>query len=95
MELHLTDCSDRDLKVISIPIADTPSSINTASAETGNRIKGGKGTITAVSSTDTHLAVYNLSGQKVAELSLKAGEQQTITVRPGIYITDGTKVAVK
>ncbi len=95
LELHLSDCSYKDLKVITIPIAEKPTSVNTASTGTDYSVTGGKGTITAISPIDTRLSVYNLSGQKVAEMSLKAGEQQTIAVRPGIYIVDGTKVAVK
>lgn len=76
-------------------IAGDPTGISTISAGADDFVAGGNGVIVVKSSTAKHLNVYNLSGQKVAEVSLSAGEQQTIAVRPGIYIVDGTKVAVK
>ncbi len=76
-------------------IAGDPTGISSISAEADDFVAGGNGVIVVKSSVAKHLNVYNLSGQKVAEVSLSAGEQQTIAVRPGIYIVDGTKVAVK
>ncbi len=95
MEMHLSDCSGKDIKVVTLHVEDNPLSVDAVSAETGSYVVGGKGTITVESSTGKHLVIYNLNGQKVTELSLKAGEQQTVSVLPGIYIADGTKVAVK
>ncbi len=76
-------------------IAGESSGISATTTESGNYVAGGKGVIVVKAAESKLCGIYNLSGQKVAELSLNAGEQQTISVRPGIYIVDGTKVAVK
>lgn len=72
--------------------ADGIESVTTAG---GDFIGGGNGMIVIKSSEAKNVNIYNLSGQKVAEASLSAGEQQTVCVRPGIYIVGGKKVAVK
>lgn len=72
--------------------ADGIESVTTAG---GDFIGGGNGMIVIKSSEAKNVNIYNLSGQKVAEASLSAGEQQTVSVRPGIYIVGGKKVAVK
>ncbi len=81
--------------VIAHIAGEDASGIAAATTENGSYVAGGNGVIYVKSAEAKHLNIFNLSGQKVAELSLNAGEQQTITVRPGIYIVDGTKVAVK
>lgn len=69
--------------------------IESVTTDEGDFVVGGGGIIVIKSSEAKHVNIYNLSGQKVAEASLCAGEQQTVTVRPGIYIAGGKKVAVK
>ena len=76
-------------------IAGESTGISATTTESGSYVAGGKGIIVVKAAESKTIGIYNLSGQKVTELSLNAGEQQTVSVRPGIYIVDGTKIAVK
>ena len=44
---------------------------------------------------DKRVGVYHISGQKMAEVRLTAGQEQTVALRPGIYIVEGIKVVVR
>ena len=81
--------------VIYAYIAGESTGISATTTESGSYVAGGKGIIVVKAAESKTIGIYNLSGQKVTELSLNAGEQQTVSVRPGIYIVDGTKIAVK
>mgnify|MGYP002516197486 CR=1 FL=1 len=62
---------------------------------TPSYIRGGKGYIEAFSDTSKRLNIYNLNGQKVADVELMAGQQYSIALSPGIYIVEGTKIMVR
>ncbi len=75
-----------DATAISAPVS---------AAQSACSIIGGKGSITVKVSEAKTIAVYNANGQKAAELSIKGGEQKTISLQPGVYIVDKTKVVVR
>ncbi len=58
-------------------------------------IRGGHGQIDVTTDSDRTVTVYRLTGQKVAEVKAKAGQAVSIPVASGVYIVNGTKVAVK
>ncbi len=58
-------------------------------------IRGGHGQIDVTTDSDRTITVYRLTGQKVAEVKAKAGQAVSIPVASGVYIVNGTKVAVK
>ena len=45
--------------------------------------------------SDKHLCVYHISGQKMADVRLTAGQEQIVVLRPGLYIVDGIKIMVR
>ncbi len=58
-------------------------------------IRGGHGQIDVTTDSDRTVIVYRLTGQKVAEVKARAGQAVSIPVTAGVYIVNGTKVAVK
>ncbi len=62
---------------------------------TSSYVRGGKGCIGILPDTSKRLNIYNLNGQKVADVNLVAGEQQSIVLKAGIYIVDGKKIIVR
>ena len=58
-------------------------------------IRGGHGQIDVTTDSDRTITVYRLTGQKVAEVKARAGQAVSIPVASGVYIVNGTKVAVK
>ncbi len=81
---------------IFVYIAGNTTSIAPATATAaGTSVAGGNGQITVVSDSAKRVAVYSISGMKTAELTLTAGQPQTIVVAPGLYIVEGTKVVVR
>ncbi len=76
-------------------VTGDPTDISAVTTDNGDMIGGGDGVIIIKAAQAKHIDIYNLSGQKVAEANLHAGEQQTISMHPGIYIAGGKKVAVK
>lgn len=58
-------------------------------------IRGGKGEIVILSDTSKRLSVYNLNGQKVADVQVEAGVQQNLPLTSGLYVVDGKKIVVK
>ncbi len=98
----LTDNSGNDLFTKQVEVKQAgdaggdPSSIASATATAaGTSVAGGNGQITVASDSAKRVAVYSISGMKTAELTLTAGQPQTIVVAPGLYIVEGTKIVVR
>ena len=58
-------------------------------------IRGDHGQINITTDRNKTVNIYKLNGQKVAEVKATAGQPVSIPVASGIYVVDGTKVAVK
>ena len=58
-------------------------------------IRGDHGQINITTDRNKTVNIYKLNGQKVAEVKATAGQPVSIPVAAGIYVVDGTKVAVK
>lgn len=58
-------------------------------------VRGEKGRICVLSDKSLCLPVYNLNGQKVAEVNLKPNEEQSLIVASGIYLVNGKKILVR
>lgn len=71
-----------------------PSAISSV-ANASTYIRGGEGKIYMLLDKSLCLPVYNLNGQKVAEVNLKAHEEQTLSIAPGVYIVNGKKILVR
>ena len=75
--------------------AGESTSISQVTAQNNIRISTAAGVLTIVSSECKLIPVYSISGQFITKLSLSAGVPAQVNLRPGIYIVDGRKVAVK
>lgn len=64
-------------------------------ATSGTSIRGGKGEILLSSDKAQSFRVYNLNGQSVACVVLKAGEQMAVPVAAGLYIVNDKKIIVR
>ena len=69
--------------------------ISQVTAQNNIRINTAAGVLTIVSSESKLIPVYSISGQFITKLSVSAGVPAQVNLRPGIYIVDGRKVAVK
>lgn len=58
-------------------------------------IRGDHGQINITTDRNKTVNIYKLNGQKVTEVKATAGQPVSIPVAAGIYVVDGTKVAVK
>ena len=78
-------------------VTGVPSGISSVSASTSSSsfVRGGKGEIVVLSDVAKHLPIYNMNGQKVADVSVEAGIQKNIPVSSGVYVVDGKKLVVK
>ena len=55
----------------------------------------GNGTITFFARTARTVCVYDSGGLRVASVTLKDGDTRTLSVAPGLYVINGTKIIVK
>ena len=69
--------------------------ISQVTAQNNIRISSAAGVLTIVSSESKLIPVYSISGQFITKLSVSANIPAQVNLRPGIYIVDGRKVAVK
>lgn len=92
---NATDGSAKAIVVFSESDFGTATSIGNATAYSGLRIATGKGCITVAAGQATSLKVFNVAGQLTAEGRLAAGETRRISLPQGIYVVNGTKVAVR
>lgn len=76
-------------------VTGVPSSISSVKTDAGTYVRGEKGAVVIKTDSDKHLGVYHISGQKMAEVRLTAGQEQTVALRPGLYIVDGIKMMVR
>lgn len=76
-------------------VTGVPSSISSVKTDAGTYVRGEKGAVVIKTDSDKHLGVYHISGQKMAEVRLTAGQEQTVVLRPGLYIVDGIKMMVR
>lgn len=76
-------------------VTGIPSSISSVKTDTGTYVRGEKGAVVIKTDSDKHLGVYHISGQKMADVRLTAGQEQTVVLRPGLYIVDGIKMMVR
>ena len=76
-------------------VTGVPSSISSVKTDAGTYVRGEKGAVVIKTDSDKHLGVYHISGQKIVEVRLTAGQEQTVALRPGLYIVDGIKIMVR
>ncbi len=76
-------------------VTGVPSSISSVKTDAGTYIRGEKGAVVIKTDADKRVGVYHISGQKMAEVRLTAGQEQTVVLRPGLYIVDGIKMMVR
>lgn len=76
-------------------VTGVPSSISSVKTDAGTYVRGEKGAVVIKTDADKRVGVYHISGQKMAEVRLTAGQEQTVALRPGLYIVDGIKVVVR
>ena len=58
-------------------------------------VQAGNGSITFVASVNTKVNVYTVTGTLVNNVSIKAGNTETINVPAGMYMVNGVKIIVK
>lgn len=76
-------------------VTGVPSSISSVKTDAGTYVRGEKGAVVIKTDADKRVGIYHVGGQKTAEVRLTAGQEQTVALRPGIYIVEGIKVVVK
>lgn len=76
-------------------VAGVPSSISSVKTDAGTYVRGEKGAVVIKTDADKRVGIYHIGGQKTAEVRLTAGQEQTVALRPGIYIVEGIKVVVR
>ena len=76
-------------------VTGVPSSISSVKTDAGTYVRGEKGAVVIKTDSDKHLGVYHISGQKITDVRLTAGQEQTVALRPGLYIVDGIKIMVR
>ena len=76
-------------------VTGVPSSISSVKTDAGTYVRGEKGAVVIKTDADKRVGVYHISGQKMAEVRLTAGQEQTVALRPGLYIVDGIKIMVR
>lgn len=76
-------------------VTGVPSSISSVKTDAGTYVRGEKGAVVIKTDADKRVCVYHVGGQKTAEVRLTAGQEQTVALRPGIYIVEGIKVVVR
>lgn len=76
-------------------VTGVPSSISSVKTDAGTYVRGEKGVVVIKTDADKRVGIYHVGGQKTAEVRLTAGQEQTVALRPGIYIVEGIKVVVR
>ena len=76
-------------------VTGVPSSISSVKTDAGTYVRGEKGAVVIKTDADKRVGVYHISGQKMEEVRLTAGQEQTVVLRPGLYIVDGIKMMVR
>lgn len=76
-------------------VTGVPSSISSVKTDAGTYVRGEKGAVVIKTDADKRVGIYHIGGQKTAEVRLTAGQEQTVALRPGIYIVEGIKVVVR
>lgn len=76
-------------------VTGVPSSISSVKTDAGTYVRGEKGAVVIKTDADKRVGIYHVGGQKTAEVRLTAGQEQTVALRPGIYIVEGIKVVVR
>lgn len=76
-------------------VTGVPSSISSVKTDAGTYVRGEKGAVAIKTDADKRVGIYHIGGQKTAEVRLTAGQEQTVALRPGIYIVEGIKVVVR
>lgn len=76
-------------------VTGVPSSISSVKTDAGTYVRGEKGAVVIKTDADKRVGIYHIGGQKTVEVRLTAGQEQTVALRPGIYIVEGIKVVVR
>lgn len=76
-------------------VTGVPSSISSVKTDAGTYVRGEKGAVVIKTDADKRVGIYHISGQKMADVRLTAGQEQTVALRPGLYIVDGIKMMVR
>ena len=62
---------------------------------TGLSVTSGKGYIAITANNEQSVQVFSLSGVKMLDVMMNAGDMKTFDISPGIYIVNGSKVIVR
>ena len=76
-------------------VTGVPSSISSVKTDAGTYVRGEKGAVVIKTDAGKRVGIYHIGGQKTAEVRLTAGQEQTVALRPGLYIVDGIKIMVR
>ena len=76
-------------------VTGVPSSISSVKTDAGTYVRGEKGAVVIKTDADKRVGIYHIGGQKTVEVRLTAGQEQTVALRPGLYIVDGIKIMVR
>lgn len=76
-------------------VTGVPSSISSVKTDAGTYVRGEKGAVVIKTDANKRVGIYHIGGQKTAEVRLTAGQEQTVALRPGLYIVDGIKIMVR
>lgn len=76
-------------------VTGVPSSISSVKTDAGTYVRGEKGAVVIKTDVDKRVGIYHIGGQKTVEVRLTAGQEQTVALRPGLYIVDGIKIMVR
>ena len=76
-------------------VTGVPSSISSVKTDAGTYVRGEKGAVVIKTDAGKRVGIYHIGGQKTAEVRLTAGQEQTVALRPGLYIVDGIKILVR
>lgn len=76
-------------------VTGVPSSISSVKTDAGTYVRGEKGAVVIKTDANKRVGIYHIGGQKTVEVRLTAGQEQTVALRPGLYIVDGIKIMVR
>ena len=76
-------------------VTGVPSSISSVKTDARTYVRGEKGAVVIKTDADKRVGIYHISGQKITDVRLTAGQEQTVALRPGLYIVDGIKIMVR
>ncbi len=76
-------------------VAGKPTAVDNIEASNGFAIIGGKGYVTIRTDKTEILTVYSVDGRTVAQVTVEAGSEKSISLPAGIYVVKGKKAVVR